>query len=504
MDPETMYDDIANVGIKDGKIAVIAKDMIQGKETINAKGLVVAPGFIDTHFHSIQAVGYKLGLRDGVTTGMDLEMGTQGSHMKEWYAKRAGKTRMNYGAAVSHELARAFVLDGNDGVDILSGVRTRADGDGWSSRQPNLEEGNGILKNLDEGLQAGAIGIGSTVGYMRAGVSAREMFEVQRLAARYGRQTSVHFRYTPGTATTEANGLQEALANAVVLDAPFLACHFNNPGWELVHELLTRARAEGHNVWGEIYPYAAGSTTLNAVFLRPEMWIDQLGNRYEDTLFDPATNTFFTRETYASTLKTDPTHLVVVYKSPPEDVVKWLSLPGVSIGADNMPFLPVDQELDTTPYEQLANTHPRTAGAHAKTLRLGRENAVPLMQSLSQLSYVSAKHLGEMGLEAMQVRGRLQQGMVADIAIFNPETVTDHSTYEKGMLPSTGFAAVIVNGKVVVKDDKVNPDVFPGQPIRFAESEKGLFKPLKIEDWVTKYTVAPMDFGGTSGLNPTK
>lgn len=63
-----------------------------------------------------------------------------------------------------------------------------------------------------EGLVAGSLGIGSTLVYMRDGVSPREFFELQRLADLYGRQTGAHFRYTPGTDTTEANGIQELSA----------------------------------------------------------------------------------------------------------------------------------------------------------------------------------------------------------------------------------------------------------------------------------------------------
>jgi N-acyl-D-glutamate deacylase len=115
---------------------------------------------------------------------------------------------------------------------------------------------------------------------MRDGVSSREFFEVQRLAALYGRQTGAHFRFTPGTDITETLGIQELLANAAALGAPALACHFNNPGYNLVHELLVRMRERGMNVWGEIYPYAAGSTALNAVFLAPEVWEGTLGYKY--------------------------------------------------------------------------------------------------------------------------------------------------------------------------------------------------------------------------------
>jgi len=75
MDPETNFDEIRNVGILNGKISLITEEKISGKETIDAKGHVVAPGFIDNHWHWPRPVGYKLGLRDGVTTAMDLEWG---------------------------------------------------------------------------------------------------------------------------------------------------------------------------------------------------------------------------------------------------------------------------------------------------------------------------------------------------------------------------------------------------------------------------------------------
>ena len=76
MDPETNFDGVRNVGIKDGKIVTITEDKIKGKETIDAKGHVVAPGFIDTHVHVVDLpFGQKLMLRDGVTTPLDLEVG---------------------------------------------------------------------------------------------------------------------------------------------------------------------------------------------------------------------------------------------------------------------------------------------------------------------------------------------------------------------------------------------------------------------------------------------
>ena len=495
MDPETMFDAVRNVGIKDGKIAKITRKNIKGKETIDARNHVVAPGFIDTHFHGTSVMSYKLALRDGLTSAMDLEVGTLGSYMNQWYKEREGKTQLNFGAASAHELARSLVLDEATGKDSGDATKTRADGDAWSQKKVTLQEGNKILKVVDEGLREGSIGIGSTLGYMRDGVTAREMFEVQKLGAMYGRQTGIHFRNTPSSSTNEVNGVQEQLANAAALGAPALACHFNNPGWQLVHELLTRYRDRGMNVWGEVYPYAAGGTALNAVFLKPEVWLDELGHKYEDTLQDPETNKFYSRATYEEMLKKEPTRIVTLYKMPKEDVVKWLMMPGVTIGSDAMP-ISSDFAWDT-PYEKLPNVHPRTSGARAKSLRLGRENNIPMMLALSQLSYNSAKYLGEMGLKSMQVRGRMQEGMVADIAIIDPEKVTDNATYKNGTVPSTGIPYVIVNGTIVVKDSKVLKGVTPGQPIRFKPMQEGLFEELKVDSWTKTYMVAPVEFGGT-------
>jgi N-acyl-D-glutamate deacylase len=339
---------------------------------------------------------------------------------------------------------------------------------------------------------------------MRDGVSTREFFEIQRLAGLYGRQTGAHFRYTPGTDVTETNGIQELLANAAALGAPALACHFNNPGYNLVHELLVRMRERGMNVWGEIYPYAAGSTALNAVFLAPEVWEGTLGYKYEETIQDVATGEWYTPEKREEVLKKEPTRPVLVFKMPESAIIDWLKLPGVSVVTDGMPMIPDDQLTWDTPYEKLPNTHPRAAGSYAKALRLARENDIPLMQIIAMTSYNSAAPLGKMGLKSMQERGRLQEGMIADITIFDPETVTDKATYETGTLPSEGIPYVVVNGTVVVKDSQVLKSVNPGQPIRF-EREKSRFEPITIANWAQTFYAAPIDFGGgVPGHQPRK
>ena len=157
------------------------------------------------------------------------------------------------------------------------------------------------------------------------------------------------------------------------------------------------------NVWGELYPYNAGSTTINAVYLVPEVWCDQLGHKYEDTMQDALTGEFYTLEKYRDTVKTDPVRLVVLFKMPEECIVDWLKFPGVAIASDTMPIFGPNVKWET-PFEELTNGHPRAAGCCACALRLARENSIPLMHTLTQLSYTTAKHLGMCGLKAMQER----------------------------------------------------------------------------------------------------
>jgi len=124
-----------------------------------------------------------------------------------------------------------------------------------------------------------------------------------------------------------------------------------------------------------------------------------------------------------------------------------------------------------TPYGECKG-HPRGAGSHAKILRMVREDkAISLMDAISKMTYEPAKFLSPM-VPQMRTRGRLQQGMTADITIFDPERVTDNSSFENGKntLPSTGIPYVVVNGKIVVKDSVVQR-VAAGVAIRNATTE---------------------------------
>src|SRR6266851_4608191 len=110
MDPGSGLDAVRNVGIRGGKIAAISSEPLEGKQTIDAKGLVVAPGFIDLHEHGQEPRNYQFQAHDGLTTSLELEAGTDG--VDKWYAEREGRSLINFGVSIGHIPIRIRVLAG--------------------------------------------------------------------------------------------------------------------------------------------------------------------------------------------------------------------------------------------------------------------------------------------------------------------------------------------------------------------------------------------------------
>ena len=436
-----------------------------------------------------------MSLRDGVTTPLDLELGT--INTEGWYAQRKGKWPVNFGAAVSHEFHRMRVLDkmpipgptdGSDFARLRNGSYEENDKPDWAVTVASLDQLNEMLANLDQDLRVGALGIASTTGYMGNGVTTFELFNVQKASANYGRLYASHVRLLGNTKPpTEATlGAFEQIANGVALNQPLILSHNNNFGWWEVEEHLQLLRDRGYNVWSEYYPCTCGSSTIGSDFLKPEN-IGALGLDYSN-LINPRTGDKMNREIYDKIVADDPAYIIILCLPAREAWLPlWLRVPHMTVAGDQMPPVDIEGKLLSwdDPYEAY-NGHPRTAGTHATTLRLGREHGVPLMHMIAQNSYWSAKHLGDAGIEAMQERGRIQEGMVADITIFNPETVADNAGYKAGTngQPSTGIPYVLVNGVIMVKDSKVQDGLSPGQSIRYPVEDKGRWVPLEKKSYL--------------------
>ncbi|MFC1689156.1 amidohydrolase family protein [Pseudomonadota bacterium] len=480
MDPETNFDAVRNVGVKDGSIAIITQDKIKGRKTIDASGHVVAPGFIDMHNHNTAApFGQKLALRDGVTTPMELEAGVY--PVNEWYAALEGKSQSNYGATVGtipvrenlfndayiSEFAGDFLFD----MQVPGKTHTSMK---WSTQIATDEQIVKVGQMLEEGLKQGALGIGHCPGYMEFGVTQRESNRVQQLAGKHSSMVAVHGRYSSQMPPASGLlGIAEMMAPQAAYGGGLVIQHMTAQTLSVTPaalQIIDDARDNQVPVLAEIYPYNFGSTIVGADYLHPDNYQKNMGRDYKD-IIEISDMKPLTKDRYETLVKSAPGTSVLFYNATEAMVNTALAHPNTVLGSDSYPYTLREKggpAIDwDTPYDGV-NGHPRGAGTHARLLRLVREKKVdiPLMLGISKMTYLIATFMQENGVEQMARKGRMQVGADADITIFDPATVKDNSTQKDGGLPSTGIPYVVVNGTIVVKDSKVLKGVYPGQPIR--------------------------------------
>lgn len=345
------------------------------------------------------------------------------------------------------------------------------DGAQWNQKSYNPEDQPKLNAAIEEGLKQGGLGIGFPIGYYTI-VGSPNIMSAASLAKKYRTFITSHVRYLAQLPPSGFLGLEEMLAVAEQNEVPLLVHHVPSNCLGLTKQcldLIDASRARGVNVVGEFYPYTFASSFPGADYLAPG-YEKRTGMQPSD-IIEVDTGQKQTAESFVKLRKENPTATIVFYSMKDKDMMEAFKRPGTFVGSDAMPLLPSGKEPVTwdSPYGY-GKGHPRSAGAHARMLRLVRETkAIPLMEALAKLSYYQA-HFLETMVPDMQTRGRIQKGAIADITIFDPEKVIDHADWKPGMnsLPSTGIPYVIVNGTIVVKDSKVLKGVYPGQPIRNA------------------------------------
>lgn len=438
MDPESRLDAVRNVGIRNGKIEALTSRPIKGQTTIDGKGLVVAPGFIDLHQHGQIPENYRAQVMDGVTSSLELEVGAP--DINAWYAERAGKAAVNYGASIGHIRVRMQVM--NDPGDFLpSGAAIQKAASGDELKQ--------IAQQLEQGLRQGAVAVGFSTAYT-PGATAWETLEVFRIAARYKASVHVHLRWARDKSLESIN---EVLGPAAITGAPLHIVHLNSSGAKYTPQLLsviTEARSRGLDVTTECYPYTAGMTKIaSAIF--DDGWQQNLGIDYKDLQW-PDTGERLTAETFARYRKT--TGWVITFTNTEEMVRAAVVSPLTMIASDGIPY--VD-----------GRSHPRSAGTYARILGhyVRDEGSLSLMEALRKMTLAPAQRL-EKRTPSMRYKGRIRVGADADIVVFNPSRVTDRATYQQPGLYSEGIQCVLVNGVPVVKDGRLQEGVTPGRAVR--------------------------------------
>lgn len=439
MDPESGLDAMRTVGIRGGKIAAVSNERLDGTDTIDATGLVVAPGFIDLHEHGQEPRNYEFQAHDGVTTSLELEIGT--ADVAAWYAQREGRSPINFGVSAGHVPVRMKVMK-----DPGSWLPT---GDA-SHRAASPGELSQIMAGIEDGLRQGALAVGLGINYT-GGASREEIVEVFRVAARHGASTHVHVRYggiqEPDTGLA---GVQEVISAAAATRAALHVVHVTSVGLSMTPQLMKAirdARARGLDVTTESYPYTAGSTALESAVFDPG-WEARLGIGYRDLQW-AATGERLTEETFARYRKQGG--MVIVHSIPESIVRDAIADPLVMIASDGMPI--------TGP-----RVHPRGQGTFSRVLGryVREEKALDLMTALRKMTLMPAQRL-EARAPAFRNKGRVRVGADADITIFDPARIIDRATYDEPLRNSEGISFVLVNGVAVIRNGQLAAGAYPGK-----------------------------------------
>ncbi|HJU43059.1 MAG TPA: amidohydrolase family protein [Vicinamibacterales bacterium] len=437
IDPESGVDAIRHIGIRGDRIAQISTTPLTGRDTIDAAGLVVAPGFIDLHRHGVGNTSYEYAARDGVTSAFELEIGT--ADVDAWYRMLGPSRLINFGVGAGHIGARMEVL-GDKGFLLPTGP-------GRGAATP--EQVSRIAAIVERALAAGGIAAGIGTSYT-PGAGEAELAAIVEAASRHGAMVFAHL-----------GSLKAAIATAAKFRTPLHVAHVNSTAGDRIREwleMIAEARRQGVDVTTELYPYTAGASLIQSALYdgwekRPDEWFA--------TLQWAATGERLTRETFARYRKQGGS---VISHSNTEENVR------ISI-ADPLPMIASDggRDLDDRP------THPRASGTFARILGeyVREQKILTLHDALRRMTIEPARRLQDR-VPDMRDRGRLRVDAYADITVFDPATVKDQSTYVDAAQYSRGISHVIVNGTPVVRaGDFATHAVLQGQRLVLGSSMPG-------------------------------
>jgi hypothetical protein len=286
IDPETGLDGIRNVAVKDGRTVAISEFTLEGDTVVDAKGHVVAPGFIDLHFHDQSIGGYRMAAMQGVTTALELESGVL--PIADFYAAQAKKRLpINYGAAAAWTFGRIAAFTDTDPLATSAYFQDAQARNDWKQDIASVAQSRRILALVEQGLKEGGLGIGVNAGYA-PGYGHKEYYALAKLAGKYGVATFTHVRYASNIEPRSSfEAVQELISLAAITGTHMHLCHINSTSLKdivKIRALFEKARAKGINITTEAYPYGAANTVVGAAMFTGTAWrerMDSTANNFQ-------------------------------------------------------------------------------------------------------------------------------------------------------------------------------------------------------------------------------
>ncbi|HET6679849.1 MAG TPA: D-aminoacylase [Gemmatimonadaceae bacterium] len=487
-------------------------------QEIELGGLAVAPGFINMLSWATESLiedgRSQSDIRQGVTLevfGEGTSMGPMSDTMKAEAIAQQGDIHYDITWTTLGEYLDSLVAGGiSTNVASLVGATTvRIHEVGYENRAPTTEELDRMRALVRQGMEEGALGIGSSLIYAPAFyASTDELVALASEAAAFGGVYTSHMR-SEGNQLLEA--VDELLTIARQAGIPAHIYHLkaageqNWPKLDAVIEKVETARAEGLEITADMYTYTAGATGLDAAM---PPWVQEGGlQEWRRRLQDPAIRRRVMTEMRTPTDEWESLYLLsgsadrvllVAFKqdslkpltgktlaevaalrgkSPEETAMDLVVQDDSRVGTvyflmseDNvkkqiaLPWMSFDSDAESIAPEGAflkSNPHPRAYGNFARLL--GRyvrdEKVIPLEEAIHRLTNLSATTL------RLKRRGLLQPGYYADVVVFDPASITDHATFEEPHQYATGMKHVFVNGTQVLRDGE-HTGATPGRVVR--------------------------------------
>lgn len=466
----------ADVAIKNGKITAIGSDL-SGEKVLDASGLAVSPGWIDSHSHSDNAIltypDQKEKIEQGITFSITGQCGGSAAPSKDHgltaFFEQAAATPQGSGSVmfVGHNTIRRRVM-GNE------------------NRDPTPEEMEKMKQFLAEGMDAGAIGMSLGLYYVPGCYTkTEESIELAKVVAERGGILAAHMR---NETDKLIEALEEYLEIARASGCRAVVSHHKageKQNWGMVKNTLAmidKANAEGTDIYMDVYPYVATHTTLISRFLpvqfHPPGTTDRVALLDDPAIVNAAKKWGKARwgevidwamltkcpgceefegmfiHDVAQKMGIDDDYDAVFYlvrqtrgsggacffMMTEEDVQLVMAHPRAMICTDSG----VAMDKDTF-HPRLRGSFPRALGRYAR-----EQQVVSVPEMIRKMTSLPAQVYGLSG------KGQIKEGYDADLCIFDPATIRDQADFGKCNLPNVGLSYVLVDGKIVVKDGVYN------------------------------------------------